>query len=81
MRLGQILGQTGRFEEAITIQDYLWQRRTQLSSDETMSVAKDYLITLGRANDPKKMIQVVTQAIMELGGKPPWSTSLFTLMY
>lgn len=67
LRLGKLLGQTGRFDEALTIQDYLWQRRSQLSSDDAMGAAKDYLITLGRAGDARKMIEVAGQAIVQLG--------------
>jgi hypothetical protein len=65
--LGKELGRAGRYDEALILQAYLWETRQKARSAEAYNAACDYLITLGRAGDPKKMIEVARQAINEMG--------------
>jgi tetratricopeptide (TPR) repeat protein len=76
--LGKELGRAGRYEEALVLQDYLWENRHKATPKEAYSATGDYLITLGRAGDPKKMMEVAIQAMGEMGND---STLVYQYIY
>jgi tetratricopeptide (TPR) repeat protein len=65
--LGRELGRAGRYDEALLLQGYLWENRQNATPDEAHDAACDYLITLGRTDGAKKMIEVAGQAMNEMG--------------
>lgn len=69
IRLARNLGRQGRMEEALTIQEYLWQTRTQAPQDLALEAAHDYLVTLGRMREPQTMMDVSMRAMQEHGSE------------
>ena len=76
--LGKELGRAGRYDEALVLQGYLWENRQKATPPEAYNATGDYLITLGRAGDPKKMMEVATQAMNEMGND---STLVYQYIY
>jgi tetratricopeptide (TPR) repeat protein len=65
--LGRALGQVGRFEQALSLQAYLWDLRKEVAPAQSYDVIRDYLITLSKSGNPRALIHVAAQAISEMG--------------
>ena len=65
--LGRAFGQAGRFEQALILQSYLWDRRKDVAPSQSYDVIRDYLITLSKSGNPKAVIHLAAQAISEMG--------------
>ncbi len=76
--LGKELGRAGRYDEALLLQGYLWENRHKATPGEARDAACDYLITLGRTDGVKKMLDVASQAMTEIGND---STLVYQYIY
>lgn len=67
--LARNLGLQGRLEEAATIQEHLWETRSQATEAEALSAVHDYLVTLGRLQQPRAILNVALRAMQEFGAE------------
>jgi tetratricopeptide (TPR) repeat protein len=67
--LARNLGRQGRLEEAATIQEYLWQTRSEAAPEQALDAIHDYLVTLGRLQQPQTMMDVSMRAMQEHGSE------------
>jgi tetratricopeptide (TPR) repeat protein len=67
--LARNLGRQGRLEEAATVQEYLWQTRSQVPPEQALDATHDYLVTLGRLQQPQTMMDVSMRAMQEHGSE------------
>ena len=67
--LARNLGRQGRLEEAATVQEYLWQTRSQVPPEQALEATQDYLVTLGRLQQPQTMMDVSMRAMQEHGSE------------
>ncbi|MDQ3928897.1 MAG: hypothetical protein M3328_07090 [Chloroflexota bacterium] len=67
--LARNLGRQDRLQEAVTIQEYLWQTRSQAPPDQALEAIHDYLVTLGRLQQPQTMMDVSMRAMQEHGSE------------
>jgi tetratricopeptide (TPR) repeat protein len=66
-RLGRLLGQEGRFDQALLLQSYLWEQRKSVTPAQSYDVIRDYLISLGKSGNSRQVMHVAAQAISEMG--------------
>ncbi|HYP19833.1 MAG TPA: hypothetical protein VEY08_07140 [Chloroflexia bacterium] len=67
--LARNLGRQGRLEEAATIQEHLWQTRSEAPPEQALEAIHDYLVTLGRLQQPQTMMDVSMRAMQEHGSE------------
>jgi tetratricopeptide (TPR) repeat protein len=67
--LARNLGRQGRLEEAATLQEYLWQTRSEAPPEQALDAIHDYLVTLGRLQQPQTMMDVSMRAMQEHGSE------------
>lgn len=67
--LARNLGLQGRLEEAATIQEHLWETRSQAREAEALVAVHDYLVTLGRLQQPRAVLDVALRAMQEFGAE------------
>jgi tetratricopeptide (TPR) repeat protein len=67
--LARNLGRQGRLEEAAMVQEYLWQTRSQAPPEQALDAIHDYLVTLGRLQQPRTMMDVCMRAMQEHGSE------------
>jgi|GEM_PF-2942620 len=65
--LGRFLGKGKRYEEAVVVQEHLWQSRMQAPEEVALEATQDYLVTLSRLPSTRKMIEVAAYAIADFG--------------
>jgi tetratricopeptide (TPR) repeat protein len=68
--LARALGQDGRLREAATVQQHLWQTRTEARPGEALEAVHGYLVTLSKLEDGGPMAEVCAQALAEYPGDP-----------
>jgi tetratricopeptide (TPR) repeat protein len=67
--LARNLGRQGRLEEAATLQEYLWQTRSEAPAEQALDAIHDYLVTLGRLQQPQTMRDGSMRAMQEHGSE------------
>jgi tetratricopeptide (TPR) repeat protein len=65
--LARNLGRRGKLEEAATIQQHLWETRSEANEMEALGAVHDYLVTLGRLQRSRTLIDVALRAMQEFG--------------
>ncbi|MFK7820856.1 MAG: tetratricopeptide repeat protein [Planctomycetaceae bacterium] len=67
-RLGRFYGQQGKYDDSLVVLSHLFENRSQAGSQQVaIGLTNDLLVTLQRAQQGERMVQVADQAIAEFG--------------
>ena len=70
LQFAVFLGRAGRLDESLVVFDALWNSRNELKSDFAREVTEAYLVTLHRAKQAGKLVEVAETSIQSWGENP-----------